>query len=880
GNANIVWATVLLEDKSGTIPVIPPHMFLTCDMDYNDFSITGGIPRFYGACGELPVECDTMEVYESTEPRELRLSDGVVINGVPQEAPAYDPSCGYGAIRRQFKDCGGGEQWFVILPIDPFDDSSIRWPGDVVVDCDAYDFDVPTWQEATCNLIGLSMNSDTFLFEDGACFKILNNWSIINWCIYDPSVPNSPGRYDYTQVIKIIDTQDPVLTVQDSLCFAVDANCLSSDVSLSGSAVDEGDCGSEWISYDVIIDAYADWTEDYHYATTNPRLLPNGSPNPYHIPKTGNGELATINLPDGIPSSKIWHRAVWRVFDGCGNTVSATRYFQIVDKKKPTPYCLNLSTAVMENGQVELWAIDFNVGSFDNCTDSDNLLFTFTDIPPPPRFDEEYDSNDDLMWYNGTYWFYNSEEIDLATGAGEYEKLDAYGDEVHRWEPGLRSSGAIFTADDADATGFATIPIYVWDECGNIDFCLVNLRLVDNGGGSMAMVTGQVKTELGEEVEQVETRLNSLNYNNSDMTDATGTYAFANTPMYADYKVSGTKTDDYLNGVSTLDLVLIQRHILGMDLLDSPYKMIAADINRDDNISSLDLIELRKLILGIYDELPNNASWTLVNSNNTLTVDNPWTYESSRTIADLTADMNDEDFIGVKIGDVNNSVVANAQNTGIITRSSSIDINYEDKMVKAGEEVELTLTTDRSDVFGYQFTLNTKGLELVKVTGNNLTQNNVGVFANRLTMSYNENQAIDAGNLVTFVMKATTSGQLSEMLSMGSEVTQAEAYVGSNLEVVDIDLRDNTKGEFVLYQNEPNPFTEYTMISFEMPQGGSATLSLFDVTGKVLKVVKANYAAGYNSVKVTREDLGAAGMVYYKLETEDNTATKHMVVIK
>ncbi|NNE15880.1 MAG: T9SS type A sorting domain-containing protein, partial [Saprospiraceae bacterium] len=534
----------------------------------------------------------------------------------------------------------------------------------------------------------------------------------------------------------------------------------------------------------------------------------------------------------------------------------------------------------MENGQVELWAIDFNVGSFDNCTDSDNLLFTFTDIPPPPRFDEEYDSNDDLMWYNGTYWFYNSEEIDLATGAGEYEKLDAYGDEVHRWEPGLRSSGAIFTADDADATGFATIPIYVWDECGNIDFCLVNLRLVDNGGGSMAMVTGQVKTELGEEVEQVETRLNSLNYNNSDMTDATGTYAFANTPMYADYKVSGTKTDDYLNGVSTLDLVLIQRHILGMDLLDSPYKMIAADINRDDNISSLDLIELRKLILGIYDELPNNASWTLVNSNNTLTVDNPWTYESSRTIADLTADMNDEDFIGVKIGDVNNSVVANAQNTGIITRSSSIDINYEDKMVKAGEEVELTLTTDRSDVFGYQFTLNTKGLELVKVTGNNLTQNNVGVFANRLTMSYNENQAIDAGNLVTFVMKATTSGQLSEMLSMSSEVTQAEAYVGSNLEVVNIDLRDNTKGEFVLYQNEPNPFTEYTMISFEMPQGGSAKLSFFDVTGKVLKVIQGNYEAGYNSVKVSDEDLDVPGMIYYKLQTGEHTATRHMVVIK
>ncbi|MBT8231051.1 MAG: T9SS type A sorting domain-containing protein, partial [Bacteroidia bacterium] len=131
-----------------------------------------------------------------------------------------------------------------------------------------------------------------------------------------------------------------------------------------------------------------------------------------------------------------------------------------------------------------------------------------------------------------------------------------------------------------------------------------------------------------------------------------------------------------------------------------------------------------------------------------------------------------------------------------------------------------------------------------------------------------------------FVMKATTSGQLSEMLSMSSEVTQAEAYVGSNLEVVNIDLRDNTKGEFVLYQNEPNPFTEYTMISFEMPQGGSATLSFFDVTGKVLKVIQGNYEAGYNSVKVSDEDLDVPGMIYYKLQTGEHTATRHMVVIK
>jgi len=81
------------------------------------------------------------------------------------------------------------------------------------------------------------------------------------------------GRYEHTQVVKIIDTQDPVLSVVDSLCFAVDVDCTSKDVSMSGSAIDAGDCGSEWISWEVSIDAYADWTEDFNYATTNPRLF-------------------------------------------------------------------------------------------------------------------------------------------------------------------------------------------------------------------------------------------------------------------------------------------------------------------------------------------------------------------------------------------------------------------------------------------------------------------------------------------------------------------------------------------------------------------------------------------------------------------------------
>ncbi|MCB0545841.1 MAG: hypothetical protein KDC70_20100, partial [Saprospiraceae bacterium] len=67
-----------------------------------------------------------------------------------------------------------------------------------------------------------------------------------------------------------------------------------------------------------------------------------------------------------------------------------------------------------------------------------------------------------------------------------------------------------------------------------------------------------------------------------------------------------------LNGVSTYDLVLISKHILGLKAFDSPYKWIAADVNKTNSITSLDVAEIRKLILGIYSEFPNNTSWRFI----------------------------------------------------------------------------------------------------------------------------------------------------------------------------------------------------------------------------------------------------------------------------
>ena len=65
---------------------------------------------------------------------------------------------------------------------------------------------------------------------------------------------------------------------------------------------------------------------------------------------------------------------------------------------------------------------------------------------------------------------------------------------------------------------------------------------------------------------------------------------------------------NHLFGTSTLDLVLIQRHIVGLSQLENDDKYIAADVNEDNKITVRDLVELRLVILGFFTDFTVNGS--------------------------------------------------------------------------------------------------------------------------------------------------------------------------------------------------------------------------------------------------------------------------------
>ena len=82
----------------------------------------------------------------------------------------------------------------------------------------------------------------------------------------------------------------------------------------------------------------------------------------------------------------------------------------------------------------------------------------------------------------------------------------------------------------------------------------------------------------------------------------------------ASYTIAPFKDDDPLQGISTWDLVLISKHILGLTPFTEPWQLVAADLNCSGTITTFDIIEGRKLILGISNALSGcgGATWQFV----------------------------------------------------------------------------------------------------------------------------------------------------------------------------------------------------------------------------------------------------------------------------
>jgi hypothetical protein len=422
--------------------------------------------------------------------------------------------------------------------------------------------------------------------------------------------------------------------------------------------------------------------------------------------------------------------------------------------------------------------------------------------------------------------------------------------------------------------------------------------MIQDNANLSGMVAGVVATEENVSVDEVQVEMEEMNAHESvfGLTNSDGYYQMQGNYPNGDYRVTATKQDSYTKGVSTLDLVIIQKHLLGILPLNSPYKILAADADNNNAVSANDLFQLRKLILGVQSQLPTSAAWYFISDDYLFSnSQNPWYSGDEDNMysiiqRDLDTDEMHNDFVAVKIGDVNGSINQLLTQDELLSRSM-MSFFTGNQTFKADERVSVPVyASDFDQIAGMQFTLefDANTFDLAGLTPGvlNIGEDQMALLQDgMLNISWNQASGLSASEdeaLFTVELRAKTNGQLINQITMNSNLLDAEVYT-DNLEIrrIGFEVRTMESDGFVLYQNTPNPFENETEIVFELPSATFATLKVYDVTGKVLQSVSGEFAKGRNSVSMSKNDLKTSGgVLYYQLETENHNAIRKMILLK
>ncbi len=821
GNTNSCMVEVIVEDKLNPAIQCPPNLTLDCQDDYTDPVLTG--------------EAIASDNCSYT----LSFFDDVNINNcgdgnVNRIWTATDPGGRTASCLQQITLSNSTPFYIADTDCDNADpNDGVIWPCDyITTDCAAGTepaiTGMPQIFEDVCDLVALTYEDIELPITEPACRKIIRVWTVQDWCQYDAS--SGAGEWQYNQIIKVLNNQPPTITsdCEDRFFCGYEADCGDVPVTLIAEASD--DCtNSEDLVYNYKIDL--------------------GNDGQFNI--SGTGADASSSFPLGT------HRIRWWAEDGCGNISSCEYLFTIEDCKRPTAYCINgLAIDLMPVvNEIEISATDFDLGSFDNC----EL--------------EEFRIN--------------------APSLGPGQNVP----------PTSAGPSLTFNCNDV---GTQTIDLWVKDIFGNWDYCSTYVLIQDNSLGCTnqpsAQISGQIKKENGAEVASVLVHLeNSIpGIPAFEITGANGAYGFPDLVTGYNYTVRPEKNEDPLNGVSTFDLVLMNKHILGTGQLDSPYKMIAADINASGSISTFDLVLLRRLILQIDDDFTMNNSWRFIEAGFQFPdPSDPFAtvFPEVLEINSLNEDMA-KDFIAVKIGDVNgNAATGNFAGQGDPRNMQNpLVFTVQDELLNPGRMYQLDFRAgDIKDIYGYQFTFdfNRELLRFVNIVPGalpGLTLNNFGLSKlneGRLTSSWNQEAILEEFDaetvLFSLVFEAKEAIHWSDAVAISSSYTRAEAYT-RNFEILGLQLKfteaTESRNRFKLYPNQPNPFAEETLISFNLPEETALNFSIQDVSAKIIYNTDFLASEGYNELLINKGMLNGPGVYFYTIKTKTHRVSQKMILIR
>ncbi len=311
--------------------------------------------------------------------------------------------------------------------------------------------------------------------------------------------------------------------------------------------------------------------------------------------------------------------------------------------------------------------------------------------------------------------------------------------------------------------------------------------------------------------------------------------------------VMPSKSNDLLvaNGVNGTDISLIQSHILKKVILNSPFKLIAADVNNDGTVNGTDIALIKSLILKHIAKFSGNRLWAFVDSSYSFPIPaKPFPYYDSIRILSIKANQVGKSFIGIKLGDVNYDW--NAAILGANSFSRPIEL-FNDRLELSATTTEVRIpikVKNFKNIMGMQYTLNFNSDVLVLKAVEN----------NHLHVDYNTDYTtegklpflwVDASSeartlpdsTVLFELVFDKKGYLSnEVINLSSDVTAISAF-DANYNTIGIVKLNGAITDKLIADNSisiyPNPTKD--LISIQSSQ--VSKIEIIDLMGKVIKSI-------------------------------------------
>jgi hypothetical protein len=377
----------------------------------------------------------------------------------------------------------------------------------------------------------------------------------------------------------------------------------------------------------------------------------------------------------------------------------------------------------------------------------------------------------------------------------------------------------------------------------------------------------------------------------STTTDDHGEYTFADLSA-GNYMIEPSRGDND-PGVSIADAIKVERHLAFVEEFDSPFKMIAADVNLSDNVSVADVVKIKRYLAELED-LPN-GNWTFVDADFDINMSN-W-YDAPRYIDAVITDKDLDllDFVGVRMGDVNNTWSQPASSKAM---AANVELTIPDLIAAPSDDIDVPIVVANFNaVAGIEIHVS---FDIASVTVDSITSSVMpdptvnavdgrahiiwGDFTNPLTLADGETLAT-----IHFHILPTASGDVPLEFMANCELTDeiGDPYplglTNGKLMVDPLDVDDETSNlpmAFELKQNYPNPFNPATTISYTVDKTMSLALEIYNVSGQVVERIDlGRKVAGTHTFNFSGENL-ASGLYTYRLIGEGVSVARQMMLVK